>query len=158
MMKYSSLLNRDCPLQNYHCFIAIIIFMLQLLFSYAWNIYWQGEEFPGLLPLISSYLNTVEVDADTHCTIHQYLRLIQKRADGELMTAAHWIRQFVSSHPDYKYSLLFASPFPMFLLTLNLTLFQTWFCCQRNNQLRSVKHNGKNSKRQYWLSFIAGPF
>jgi len=63
----------------------------------------KGEEFPGLLPLISSYLNSVEVDADTHCTIHQYLRLIQKRADGELMTAAHWIRQFVASHPDYKH-------------------------------------------------------
>jgi len=63
----------------------------------------KGEEFPGLLPLISSYLNSVEVDADTHCTIHQYLRLIQKRADGELMTTAHWIRQFVSSHPDYKH-------------------------------------------------------
>lgn len=63
----------------------------------------KGEEFPGLLSLISSYLNTVEVDADTHCTIHQYLRLIQKRASGELMTPAHWIRQFVSSHPDYKH-------------------------------------------------------
>jgi len=55
------------------------------------------------LPLISSYLSSVEVDADTHCTIHQYLRLIQKRADGELMTTAHWIRDFVSSHPDYKH-------------------------------------------------------
>lgn len=63
----------------------------------------QGEEFPGLLPLISSYLSSVEVDADTHCTIYQYLRLIQKRASGELMTAAHWIRQFVANHPDYKH-------------------------------------------------------
>ena len=63
----------------------------------------KGEEFPGLLPLISSYLSSVEVDADTHCTIHQYLRLIQKRANGELMTAAHWIREFVTTHPDYKY-------------------------------------------------------
>lgn len=63
----------------------------------------KGEEFPGLLPLISSYLSSVEVDADTHCTIHQYLRLIQKRASGELFTAAHWIRDFVFNHPDYKH-------------------------------------------------------
>lgn len=63
----------------------------------------KGEEFPGLLPLIGSYLSSVEVDADTHCTIHQYLRLIQKRANGELMTAAHWMREFVTTHPDYKY-------------------------------------------------------
>lgn len=62
----------------------------------------KGEEFPGLLPLIGSYLSSVEVDADTHCTIHQYLRLIQKRASGDLMTAAHWIRDFVTKHPDYK--------------------------------------------------------
>jgi glutamate--cysteine ligase catalytic subunit len=50
-------------------------------------------------------LSSVEVDADTHCTIHQYLRLIQKRASGELMTAAHWIRKFVTEHPDYKYKM-----------------------------------------------------
>ena len=66
----------------------------------------EDEDFPGLIPLISSYLNSVEVDADTHCTIHQYLRLIQKRADGELMTAARWIRHFVTSHPDYKYGVI----------------------------------------------------
>ncbi|KZS07939.1 Glutamate--cysteine ligase catalytic subunit [Daphnia magna] len=62
----------------------------------------KGDEFQGLLPLISSYLSSVEVDADTHCTIHQYLRLIQKRASGELMTIAHWMREFVTKHPDYK--------------------------------------------------------
>lgn len=62
----------------------------------------KDEEFPGLIPLISSYLNSVEVDADTHCTIHQYLRHIQKRANGELMTAARWIRNFITTHEDYK--------------------------------------------------------
>lgn len=44
----------------------------------------------------------MEVDADTHCTIQQYLKLIQKRASGKLMTTAGWIRKFVSEHPDYK--------------------------------------------------------
>ncbi|XP_062138102.1 glutamate--cysteine ligase [Drosophila sulfurigaster albostrigata] len=58
--------------------------------------------FPGLVPLIRSYLQSMEVDTDTHCTIEQYLRFIQKRAAGELVTTATWIRDQVLSHPDYK--------------------------------------------------------
>lgn len=45
----------------------------------------------------------MDVDADTHCTIQQYLRLIQKRASGELLTTASWLRQEVLQHPDYKH-------------------------------------------------------
>ncbi|GAB6024290.1 hypothetical protein CHUAL_008982 [Chamberlinius hualienensis] len=62
----------------------------------------KENEFPGLVPLIHSYLNCVDVDADTHCTIQQYLKFIQKRASGELKTTARWMRDFVKSHPDYK--------------------------------------------------------
>ncbi|XP_060665158.1 glutamate--cysteine ligase [Drosophila nasuta] len=58
--------------------------------------------FPGLVPLIRSYLQSMEVDTDTHCTIEQYLRFIQKRAAGELVTTATWIRDQVLNHPDYK--------------------------------------------------------
>lgn len=58
--------------------------------------------FPGLVPLIHSYLSSMDVDTDTHCTIQQYLRLIQKRASGKLLTMASWIRQEVVNHPDYK--------------------------------------------------------
>lgn len=61
------------------------------------------DSFPGLVPLIHSYLASMDVDADTHCTIQQYLRLIQRRASGELLTMASWIRQEVVGHPDYKY-------------------------------------------------------
>lgn len=60
-------------------------------------------EFPGLVPLIHSYLSSMDVDTDTHCTIQQYLKLIQKRAAGKLLTTASWIRQEVLNHPDYKY-------------------------------------------------------
>lgn len=60
------------------------------------------EEFPGLVPLINSYLGSMDVDADTHCTIQQYLRFIQRRAAGELMTTASWIRHEVLNHPEYK--------------------------------------------------------
>ncbi|XP_068152614.1 glutamate--cysteine ligase isoform X2 [Drosophila tropicalis] len=58
--------------------------------------------FPGLVPLIRSYLQSMEVDTDTHCTIEQYLRFIQKRAAGELITTATWMREQVLNHPDYK--------------------------------------------------------
>lgn len=62
----------------------------------------QKGEFPGLIPLIESYLSGMDVDADTHCTIQQYLKLISRRASGELLTTASWIRNFVTSHPEYK--------------------------------------------------------
>lgn len=61
------------------------------------------DSFPGLVPLIHSYLGSMDVDADTHCTIQQYLKLIQRRASGELLTTASWIRQEVLKHEDYKY-------------------------------------------------------
>lgn len=58
--------------------------------------------FPGLVPLINSYLGSMDVDADTHCTIQQYLRLIQKRASGELLTTASWMRNEITEHEEYK--------------------------------------------------------
>lgn len=62
----------------------------------------QTDSFPGLVPLIRSYLQSMEVDPDTHCTIEQYLRFIEKRASGELVTTATWMREQVLNHPDYK--------------------------------------------------------
>ena len=61
-----------------------------------------GEGFPGLVPLVESYLNSVNVDVETRCELARYLDLIRKRASGQLWTAAKWIRHFVRSHPDYK--------------------------------------------------------
>lgn len=58
--------------------------------------------FPGLVPLINSYLGSMDVDADTHCTIQQYLKLIQKRASGELLTTASWMRKEITEHEEYK--------------------------------------------------------
>ncbi|TKA68233.1 Glutamate--cysteine ligase [Cryomyces minteri] len=62
----------------------------------------DGDGFPGLVPLVESYLNSVNVDVETRCELARYLALIQKRADGSLWTAAKWIRHFVQTHPDYK--------------------------------------------------------
>lgn len=59
-------------------------------------------EFPGLIPLIRTFVSSMDVDVDTQCTIQQYLNLIQKRASGELLTTASWIRKFITTHPEYK--------------------------------------------------------
>src|SRR5687767_6658766 len=63
----------------------------------------RGEQFPGLVNLIRQYLLSVDIDAATHCTIHQYLNLISARASGKLKTTAQFIRDFVKAHPDYKH-------------------------------------------------------
>lgn len=62
-----------------------------------------GDDFIGLIPLIESYLNAVNVDVQTRCDLAKYLDLVSKRASGKLQTGAAWIREQVRSHPDYKF-------------------------------------------------------
>ncbi|XP_056148402.1 glutamate--cysteine ligase catalytic subunit isoform X2 [Lampris incognitus] len=64
----------------------------------------NGKEgvFQGLIPILNCYLENMEVDVDTRCTILNYLKLIKKRASGSLMTMAKWMRVFVADHPEYK--------------------------------------------------------
>lgn len=62
-----------------------------------------GSQFPGLVPLLRQYLLSLDIDAATHCIIHKYLNLIAGRASGKFTTTATWIRDFVRSHPDYKF-------------------------------------------------------
>ena len=61
----------------------------------------QGDGFPGLIPAIYGYLEALGCDALTIGRLSPYLTLLQKRASGELPTAAHWMRSFVRSHPAY---------------------------------------------------------
>jgi len=63
----------------------------------------KGDDFPGLIPVIHFYLNHLDIDVDTQCTISQYLKLIEGRASGELMTTAHWMRNYIRTHPLYKF-------------------------------------------------------
>ena len=58
--------------------------------------------FPGLIPLVESYLNSINVDVETRCELARYLDLIRKRASGQLWTGAKWIREFVRGHAEYK--------------------------------------------------------
>src|ERR1044072_4114887 len=62
----------------------------------------DGNGFPGLIPLVESYLNSMNVDVETRCDLARYLDLIRKRADGTYCTAAKWIRHFVRSHDKYQ--------------------------------------------------------
>ncbi|KAK0789971.1 glutamate--cysteine ligase [Friedmanniomyces endolithicus] len=57
--------------------------------------------FPGLIPLVESYLDSVNVDVETRCELAQYLALIRGRANGTLWTAAKWMRGFVRGHAEY---------------------------------------------------------
>ncbi|KAM5540208.1 hypothetical protein V8D89_006027 [Ganoderma adspersum] len=63
----------------------------------------KGSAFPGLLSLVYMYLDTLDVEVDSRRRIEEYLDLIRRRTDGSLRTAASWIREFVRSHPEYKF-------------------------------------------------------
>lgn len=63
----------------------------------------RGDEFPGLIPLISAYLDIIQVDSETRGVVDDYIDLIVRRAKGELLTPATWIRRFISKHPAYKH-------------------------------------------------------
>ncbi|KAI9319784.1 glutamate-cysteine ligase-domain-containing protein [Dichotomocladium elegans] len=62
----------------------------------------QENGFPGFVPLIHNYLDSTNIDIETRCKLTGYLSLISKRASGELMTGATYLRKLVTSHPDYK--------------------------------------------------------
>ncbi|KAK6865011.1 glutamate-cysteine ligase catalytic subunit [Apiospora arundinis] len=63
----------------------------------------EENNFPGLIPIVESYLDSVNVDVQTRCELATYLDLIRRRASGELWTAARWIRDFVDRHPAYQH-------------------------------------------------------
>lgn len=60
-------------------------------------------EFPGLAPLLGTYLSSIELDAETHCVMHRYLDFIKRKAAGDILTTASWMRKFVHNHPAYKH-------------------------------------------------------
>jgi glutamate--cysteine ligase catalytic subunit len=62
----------------------------------------REEGFPGLVPLVEIYLNSVNIDVETRCALARYLDLIRRRASGKLWTGAAWMRHFVRAHPEYK--------------------------------------------------------
>ena len=62
----------------------------------------KGEYFPGLIPLVGAYLEHIQCDVITKARIDEYLDLIKKRATGELVITASYLRTFVRNHPKYE--------------------------------------------------------
>ncbi|OAX39118.1 GCS-domain-containing protein [Rhizopogon vinicolor AM-OR11-026] len=63
----------------------------------------KGSKFPGLLGLVEAYIDTLDVGVGDRLQISKYLDLVRRRATGSLQTPATWIRNFVRSHPSYKF-------------------------------------------------------
>jgi len=76
-----------------------------------------SAEFPGLIPLLNFYLSSMEIDADTRCTLCNAMNLVSKRAKGIMPTPAKLIRDFIVSHPEYKQDSVVSEP-------INYDLFQ----------------------------------
>jgi glutamate--cysteine ligase catalytic subunit len=57
---------------------------------------------PGLVPLIHSFLDEIDVDSKTRDVLNGYLTFVEKRASGELWTTAKWMRHFIQTHKTYK--------------------------------------------------------
>ena len=62
----------------------------------------KGDYFPGLIPLVQAYLDYIHCDKITRRRLSEYLDFIEKRATGELLTPATWMRNFIRNHPAYK--------------------------------------------------------
>ena len=62
----------------------------------------KGDYFPGLIPLVLAYLDHINCDAVTMERLSTYLKFIEQRATGELVTPATWMRNYVRRHPAYK--------------------------------------------------------
>eukprot|EP00049_Salpingoeca_infusionum_P025962 m.22897 g.22897 ORF g.22897 m.22897 type:complete len:629 (+) comp8430_c0_seq3:84-1970(+) len=63
----------------------------------------KPHEFTGLVPLIHLYLKSMHLELSTRCVINKYLSFISKKASGEVVTTATWMRDFVQAHPGYKH-------------------------------------------------------
>jgi len=63
----------------------------------------KEDAFPGLVPMIYAYLDQINCEAETLELLRSYMELLLRRASGELLTAATWMREFVTSHPEYSH-------------------------------------------------------
>lgn len=66
----------------------------------------NDSTFAGLIPIMNQYLSTLDIDKSTFQTMQRYLHLVKRKASGELLTAASWIRNEIVNHPEYKFVFL----------------------------------------------------
>ena len=62
----------------------------------------SAASYPGLIPLVRTYLDMIHCDPATLTVVNAYLDLLHQRATGSLLTAASWLRKFVEVHPEYR--------------------------------------------------------
>ena len=62
----------------------------------------SGFEFPGLIPLIRGYLESIKIDEYTKGRLWTYLDFVSERAAGKLCTTAEYLRRFIMNHSDYR--------------------------------------------------------
>mmetsp|Transcript_7946 Transcript_7946/g.12744 ORF Transcript_7946/g.12744 Transcript_7946/m.12744 type:complete len:782 (-) Transcript_7946:725-3070(-) len=77
----------------------------------------KGDEFPGLVPLVGRYLDSISCDIETRTVVDQYLSFISKRASGDLVTLAQYIRHYVDNHPSYRHDSVISDEVAYDLLT-----------------------------------------
>jgi glutamate--cysteine ligase catalytic subunit len=61
----------------------------------------QDGAFEGFIPIIKSYLDSQQIPHEQRCKFDKYLTLISKRASGELLTTAAYLRHVVTTHRSY---------------------------------------------------------
>lgn len=66
------------------------------------EIFGGSGDFPGLIPLCELYLDFIGCDSVVRNGLQKYMDFVLRRARGELMTPATWMRHFITTHPTYK--------------------------------------------------------
>lgn len=64
-----------------------------------------SDRFKGLIPIINNYLDKNYSDkVEIRSKIDSYLKLIELRARGDILTPASWMRRFITSHEKYEHN------------------------------------------------------
>ena len=119
----------------------------------------KGDYFPGLVPLIYAYLEHIHCEASAFQRIDAYLVFLSHRAAGELQTGADWIRNFVTSHPDYKHDSIVSPSIAHDLMKVSSTAICIFEYLYKETQWVSFfaafrvnlqYHNSSQGMRRYW--------
>ncbi|KAF9646777.1 glutamate-cysteine ligase catalytic subunit [Thelephora ganbajun] len=63
----------------------------------------KGHNNPGLITLVYEYVDTLDINDRQRSRLFEYLDFVRERSTGKFQTPATWIRNFVRSHPAYKF-------------------------------------------------------
>ena len=94
---------------------------------------WQGSHFPGLIPLIYTYLDIIKCEGEARDKIQRYMHMIVQRVRGDLPTAAQWMRTLVRSHPKYKHDSVVSTEIAYDVMNVSearaMVAAHVWPCC-----------------------------